>query len=376
MSFKWSIGVALICLMIAILVQVNEPHLSGSANAQSVTPTPTSLPPVIQPDDVTTYSQAPGGNALALIPGLVAAPSVPPSCSVLATRQGSITTANPVETGRLTRNGVSTSCAAVKSFPGFNDSTPHHYWEDWFTNATSSAQCFAVDVTQSCTTTNSVFFATYLNSFNPSDPSANYLADIGTSPLPTGTYSFKVPAGAAFGIVANEVTPNVGCANFAFTLKACTCWDTSVTDFITTTNSLTQTGRLFRDGNAATCLPPKVFPGTTTTDTLHYKEYQFTNTTSTTACYKVDVNAPLCRNSNFIFVSAYLGAYDPAHLSTHYLADIGTSPNPDGSFSFQVPAGQDYTLVVNEITAGAGCPGYTLNLSNCAYQVCLPAVQR
>lgn len=80
--------------------------------------------------------------------------------------------------------------------------------------------------------------------------------------------------------------------------------------------------------------------------------------------------------ANMLFVSAYLGAYNPANLSVNYLADMGSSPYPSGSFSFKVPAGQAYTLIANEVTAGAGCSNYALAISNCAYQVCLPNVQR
>ncbi len=77
-----------------------------------------------------------------------------------------------------------------------------------------------------------------------------------------------------------------------------------------------------------------------------------------------------------IFVSAYLSPYDPGNLATNYLADLGSSPTPYGSFSFKVPPGQAYALVVNEVAASAGCSNYKLDISSCASQVCLPMVKR
>jgi hypothetical protein len=260
-----------------------------------------------------------------------------------------------------------------KYFPGLNDSNPHHYSEHWFTNASGVDRCYTVAVNQACLDTHMIFFTTYLDSFNPADPGANYLADIGSSPVPTGAYSFTVPAGQDFGVVVNEVAQDVGCNDYAFTLKECSCWSTSVTGSITNTDS-TQTARLFRDGVASTCPFPKTFPGTMT-DTFHYDRFDFANTTSTTACYKVDVSAPDCAGNNMIFVSAYLSPYDPGNLATNYLADLGSSPVPFGSFTFEVPPEQAYALVVNEVTAAAGCPFYKLDISSCASQICLPMVK-
>jgi hypothetical protein len=125
----------------------------------------------------------------------------------------------------------------------------------------------------------------------------------------------------------------------------------------------TQTDRMFRDGIASTCAAPKVCPGVLG-DGLprHYDSYTFTNTTGATQCVTVDVDAMTCTGTNFIFVEAYLGSFDPTNLCTNYLADIGGSPNPTGSFSFDLADGQTVVLVVNEVDPNAGCVGYSMTI--------------
>jgi len=372
MRLKWSIVMTVSLLMVAVIDQASVVRLSGSAYAQSVQQTPT--PPVEGPNDVLLSSETPDTDSSTSTLGSSSGFPVAHSCSSVSSVQGSITGANAVETGRLVRDGQPTTCAVRKTFPGLNDSNPRHYAAHWFSNSSTIDRCYAVAVEGACSGSNMVFFTTYLNNFNAADPGANYLADIGSSPLPTGGYSFIVPAGANFGVIVNEVTQDAGCGAYAFTLSECGCWDTTVIGSIANTDA-TQTGRLLRDGEASTCSLPKTFPGTTGGGAIHFDSYAYANTTSTTACYRVDVSAPNCM-ANMMFVSAYLGAYNPADLSANYLADIGSSPLPSGSFSFDVPAGQAYTLIANEVTAGSGCSAYTLNISNCGYQVCLPNVQR
>jgi Kelch motif/Galactose oxidase, central domain len=124
----------------------------------------------------------------------------------------------------------------------------------------------------------------------------------------------------------------------------------------------TMTGRMFRDGIASTCAAPKVCPGPFDSDPHHYDSYTFTNTTGATQCVTVDVDAMTCTGTNFIFVQAYLGSFDPTNLCTNYLADIGSSPDPLLSFSFDLADGQTVVLVVNEVNPDAGCVGYSMTV--------------
>ncbi|MBX6326678.1 MAG: hypothetical protein IRY93_11650, partial [Chthoniobacterales bacterium] len=94
----------------------------------------------------------------------------------------------------------------------------------------------------------------------------------------------------------------------------------------------------------------------------HYDSYTFTNTTGATQCVTVDINTA-CTGTNFIFATAYLGSFDPNDLCANYLADEGGSPNPTQPFSFELGDGQTVVIVVAEVTADAGCPGYTMTVT-------------
>ncbi len=123
----------------------------------------------------------------------------------------------------------------------------------------------------------------------------------------------------------------------------------------------TQTGRIVRNGVASSCAVPKVYPGTQ--DLLanrRYDSYTFTNTSNATACITVDLTSSCGLN---IFGVAYLGSYNPANIQQNYLADNGSSFAATGTFSFNVPAGQTFVVVVHEVNVGAGCTGYSLRVS-------------
>src|SRR5437868_3507600 len=82
----------------------------------------------------------------------------------------------------------------------------------------------------------------------------------------------------------------------------------------------TQTDRMFRDGVPSTCAVPKTCPGPFG-DGLqhHYDSYTYTNTTGTTQCVTVDPTTE-CVGTNYTFVVAYLGSFDPTNICTNYLA--------------------------------------------------------
>jgi len=123
----------------------------------------------------------------------------------------------------------------------------------------------------------------------------------------------------------------------------------------------TMTGRIVRNGVASTCAVPKVYPGTQ--DLLpnrRYDSYTFTNTGNVTACVTVNLTSSCGVN---IFGVAYLGSFNPANIQQNYLADNGSSFAGTGTFFFNVPAGQTFVVVVHEVNVGAGCTGYSLNVS-------------
>jgi Kelch motif/Galactose oxidase, central domain len=126
----------------------------------------------------------------------------------------------------------------------------------------------------------------------------------------------------------------------------------------------TQTDRLFRDGIPSTCAVPKTCPGAFGDPTPHhYDAYEFTNTSGSTQCVTVDIDTA-CQDTNFIFATVYLGSFNPLDLCENYLADEGSSPLPTAPFSFNVDDGQTIVIVVAEVTADGGCPGYTMTVTN------------
>ncbi len=90
----------------------------------------------------------------------------------------------------------------------------------------------------------------------------------------------------------------------------------------------------------------------TTVGARPFDAYTFQNPSSSNACVTVVIDAQACLVNNFLVVAAYSGqVYDPVNQCSFYLADIGGSPNPTGVFSFNVPAGQFFTLVITAANA-------------------------
>lgn len=123
-----------------------------------------------------------------------------------------------------------------------------------------------------------------------------------------------------------------------------------------------QAGRLSRNGVVSSCAAPKSCPGVFDTAGRSYDAYTYVNTTSTTACITVRLDDRGC-GGNDLFSAAYLGSYDPTNVCTNYLADAGGSPAVVGSYSFNVPAGATFVVVVHEVYGGQGCGLYNLRIS-------------
>src|SRR6202023_3240480 len=81
-----------------------------------------------------------------------------------------------------------------------------------------------------------------------------------------------------------------------------------------------------------------------------------------TQCLIVDTNTA-CTGTNFIFIGAYLGTFNPNNICTNWIGDSGGSPNPDQPFSFNLDNGQTVVTVVSEVTPNAGCSAYTLTVN-------------
>ena len=133
---------------------------------------------------------------------------------------GSITLADPTQTSRLFRDGILDTCAA----PG-TCGTPiggtYHYRLHQFHNYDTVTACVQFSITTACTGTNFIYPGAYIGGFNPASICTNNVASGGSSPNPTTTMSFNVPANTDFDIVVAEVTANAGCPSYDFTLTGC-----------------------------------------------------------------------------------------------------------------------------------------------------------
>lgn len=131
--------------------------------------------------------------------------------------------------------------------------------------------------------------------------------------------------------------------------------------FVATTGL--QTGRLNRAGFPSACGATKPNPGLfATTGDYRYDQYRFI--ALETGCVTVTLSDA---GNNLLFGAAYSGIglfeSDP---SVAYLADIASSPTnatPSRSFSFDVVAGEPFSVVIHEVSVGGGIgQSYTLDV--------------
>ena len=125
------------------------------------------------------------------------------------------------------------------------------------------------------------------------------------------------------------------------------------------------TGRLNRNGVAASCATPKVCPGNFAAGTTYrYITHTFTNPLSVSQCITaVHQNTG---TSGLPHLSIHGGAFSTASICTNYLSDAGASPTPGNTnqHTFTIPPNATITLVITETAAGAG-GSYSITLDGC-----------
>ncbi|HSE33230.1 MAG TPA: S8 family serine peptidase [Pyrinomonadaceae bacterium] len=124
----------------------------------------------------------------------------------------------------------------------------------------------------------------------------------------------------------------------------------------------TQVGRINRFVPASSCGVDKANPGLfTNAGVRQFDAYTFTACSDSCVTISNDTGAG---NIN-LFPVVYKGAFNPANLTANYYADPGSSSSGT-PFSFNVTAGQTYTIVVHEVSPGGGLGNnYTLNILGC-----------
>lgn len=141
-----------------------------------------------------------------------------PTCTAPpVTVSGSIVLSDPVQTGRVNRFSPASSCGVAKPNPGlFSAIGARHFDSYSFTNTSNGAACVTFNLTSACST--NIYGVTYLGSFNPANPSQNFLGDFGASVAGTATWSVDVPAGQTVILVVHEVNANALCASYTATV--------------------------------------------------------------------------------------------------------------------------------------------------------------
>jgi autotransporter-associated beta strand protein len=137
----------------------------------------------------------------------------------LTSISGMVTNTDPVQTGRINRFAVVSSCGSPKPWPGNFDALPHFYDIYSFTNTTAADACVTLLITTSDTFTHAVM---YLNAFDPSNISSNYLADSGSSGVSQSS-SASIPPGAKFFVVVHAVASGAGSAPYNLQLSGLPC---------------------------------------------------------------------------------------------------------------------------------------------------------
>jgi hypothetical protein len=142
-----------------------------------------------------------------------------------------------------------------------------------------------------------------------------------------------------------------------------------------------QTGRILNGLGNVNCGSSNPCTLNTTTGSRTFDAYFFTNPGSTTACVTVNFTMTGCNLGQAMQFSVRLGSFNPANPCENYVGDggAGFSGEADQSFSFNVPAGETFIVVVNENDPGGatGC-AYTLTVSgvpDCVSLTCVNDTQ-
>ncbi len=141
------------------------------------------------------------------------------NATVIDTETLTLTSADPTQMSRLSRNGVPQDWSGSEPFPGvINPTTSYHYITlDLDVGALEAGLGFSyggfvqIDFDSTATTT---FLSAYLDAYSPSNLATNWLGDAGTSGNFFGVdplfFQVVVPSAHDLVLVLNETTTNGG----------------------------------------------------------------------------------------------------------------------------------------------------------------------
>ena len=136
------------------------------------------------------------------------------------------TQSSGLQTGRLNRNGIASSCAAPKTCLIFDATGSRAYDAYQFPNQSGADACVTIDLTVLQAGGNYQSNA-YLNTYDPSSICTGYLGDPGLSsgvpPTPT-TFSVVVPAGQTLIVVVHTTNPGETGGQYTLTVSGDLCF--------------------------------------------------------------------------------------------------------------------------------------------------------
>lgn len=270
---------------------------------------------------------------------------------------------------RLFRNGTPSRCGAAKTAPGPFGAGTYRY--DAFTFTPDETRCYTMRV-RSLTGT-LVHLAAY-TTFDPATPSANYVADTGSSVSEAGiALSVELTAGQRYDIVVN--LPNGEAVDVPYELVIDEPLTTTVTSTLDVTGptalapyylGATQqaAGLPALAAPASTCGVTKPAPAVGAGGPFRYDVLRIMS--PITECLTVTVRR--LGASSALAAAAYAADGNAAFsdFSTGYLADSGGTTSAGVaavSFSVAVTAGQTLNIIVMNATASEEDAGYELRLS-------------
>jgi hypothetical protein len=138
-------------------------------------------------------------------------------------------------TGRLNRNGISSTCDASKSCLIFDPANLRAFDAYSIPNQSGQNVCVSVNLAETAGQTCNLQSNAYLGAFNPASICTNYLADPGLStgapPTPTNM-SFIVPTGQTLVVVVMTTNPGETGCTYTLTVSGnlCTQFDVCLQD--------------------------------------------------------------------------------------------------------------------------------------------------
>ncbi len=150
------------------------------------------------------------------------------------------------------------------------------------------------------------------------------------------------------------------CLDITTAPVADTCYFTATRTGSLNAGDVQQAGRITRDGKPSLCTAPAKTAALENTTAVRRDRYDFAAISSQPVCVTVTADFTQC-GGNQTQIAMYSN-YNPATPNTGHLADSGYSTIGSIAFSRRLAANQAFSIVVNEVDAGAGCTQYTFRL--------------